>query len=146
VAFHALAMISRHESRLERIPLIEGSAVATGATGRLFGRRAIMMAALAERVFVSMIITGQHVIFNIAGQRLYDFAVRHLHRPVLVHQGLHLDIFRYIRFGKRMGYGVAGIKHPGNQFFLFGILNARGNLGPIPHMTAAHLGSRWFKS
>ena len=135
VAFHTLAMVSRHESRLERIPLIEGPAVATGATGRLFGRRAIMVAALTERALVFMKVPGQFVIFNVAGQRLDNFAMRQLYRPVLVHQGLHLDIFRYIRLGKGMGYGVAGIKHPGNQIFLFGILNALGNPGHIPHMT-----------
>jgi hypothetical protein len=66
VTFHALAMVSRHQSRLERIALIKGLAMAAATCGRLFGCRAIMMATLTKRVLVSMKIMHQLVIFNMA--------------------------------------------------------------------------------
>ena len=94
VALKALAMVSRHEPGLGRIPLIEGLAVATGATRRFFGRRAMMMAALTEHILVLMKIAHQLAVFNISGQGLDNFAMRQLDRPVLVHQPLYFDIFR----------------------------------------------------
>ena len=127
-------MVSRLDPRLERIPFIERPAVAAGTNRRLFGRRAMMMAALTERVFVSMKIADQLVIVNIAKQVLDNFAMRHLHRPVLVAQCFYLDIFRYIRLGKRMNHGDAGIKHHGRQIFFSGMLNAFGNPVYIRHM------------
>ena len=76
VALHALAMVGCHQSWLERILLIKRLAVATGATRRLFGRRAMMMAALAEHILVLMKIADQSAVFYITGQGPDNFTMR----------------------------------------------------------------------
>ena len=76
VAFHTLPVIGGHQSRFEGIFLVKRSAMAIAAFGRIFGRRTVMVATLAERALLTMKIFGQFVIFNIFEQRIYNFAVR----------------------------------------------------------------------
>jgi hypothetical protein len=76
VAFHTLPVIGSHQSRFERIFLVEGPAMAIAAFGRILGCRTVVMATLAEGALLTMKIFGQFVIFNILEQRIYNFAVR----------------------------------------------------------------------
>ena len=135
MTLHALSVVSGHQSRFERILLVERPAVTACTTRRLFRRRAVVVTSLANRTLFAVKVIRQFVIFDVVKQRVNYFSMRKFHRLIFIRQSLDDHGFRYIL--RIIGFcdGLPGLQNSGSHFSLFFHLNLTGDQGCRNHVT-----------
>ena len=142
MALHTLPVVSRHQSGLKRVFLIEGFAVAACAIRWFICSRAIVVTALANSALFMVKVIRQFVRADVFNHRRNDLAVGQLDRLILVHQNFDVDRFRYICGIVGAGNGLAVFKRAGGRRLCFGLQAAAGGELRRRHRMAVKAGRR----